>query len=479
MTGYESASGEVGLKAFVARADELAGGVRRAVQADGVPAGAGDEGRDLPRLTPGRGTFPSLPERARLADVTSATVVGASVAGLLTARVLCDLVDEVRCSSASVSRTHLAPVATCRRDVTCTSCSPPGSTCSRGGSPGSARSSRHRARSRSTARAPGCSRRGATARRATGAGPYSASPDRCSSRSYGGGSGVGERALENGVVVDRVDLTEGRVDGTSSRGTAPADLVVDCSGRSSRLAHQLELSGLLAPPVSRVQIDCAYASGFLPRSADDLEGSFLVWPPRRPSFRVGCGASGRGRAVDGDAGGRARRPARHVGGRGPGVRPQPPVASGGAAHRASQAAVVGGVVPLPVEPASALREAAELLRGTSPWATPRAASTRSTARAWPVRPSRPRRSVTTVESWGSAPTSCRDGSTARGDDHRRALGDRRGRRLPAPRHHGPEGTCHRPGQPLHPAAHPGDAHLRRSSRGRSTGWSTSSSRPPH
>jgi 2-polyprenyl-6-methoxyphenol hydroxylase-like FAD-dependent oxidoreductase len=73
------------------------------------------------------------------------------------------------------------------------------------------------------------------------------------------------------------------VDGAVRR----ADLVVDCSGRSSRIARQLETAGLLAPPVSRVRIDCAYSSGFLPRSEDDFEGSFLVCGTSPPtSFRA-------------------------------------------------------------------------------------------------------------------------------------------------------------------------------------------------
>jgi 2-polyprenyl-6-methoxyphenol hydroxylase-like FAD-dependent oxidoreductase len=68
-----------------------------------------------------------------------------------------------------------------------------------------------------------------------------------------------------------------------------ADLVVDCSGRASRIAHQLESSGLLTPPVTRVKIDCAYTSGFLPRSADDFEGTFLVCGTSPPtSFRGGA-----------------------------------------------------------------------------------------------------------------------------------------------------------------------------------------------
>ena len=96
--------------------------------------------------------------------------------------------------------------------------------------------------------------------------------------------------LEDGVLVDGVDVTDGRVTGVVVGDTVRrADLVVDCSGRSSRIVHQLESSGALAPPVSRVTIDCAYASALLARSADDFEGSFLVCatsPPR--SFRVGA-----------------------------------------------------------------------------------------------------------------------------------------------------------------------------------------------
>jgi 2-polyprenyl-6-methoxyphenol hydroxylase-like FAD-dependent oxidoreductase len=83
--------------------------------------------------------------------------------------------------------------------------------------------------------------------------------------------------LEDGVVVDRVAVSGDRVTGVIVEGTErSADLVVDCSGRSSRLAHQLDSSGLLAPAVSRVTIDCAYTSGFLPRAAGDLDGSFAV-----------------------------------------------------------------------------------------------------------------------------------------------------------------------------------------------------------
>jgi 2-polyprenyl-6-methoxyphenol hydroxylase-like FAD-dependent oxidoreductase len=96
--------------------------------------------------------------------------------------------------------------------------------------------------------------------------------------------------LQDGVVVERLEESERRVSGVVVDGVfTRADLVVDCSGRSSRIAHQLESSEVLAPPVTRVTIDCAYASGFLPRSADDFEGAFLVCGTSPPtSFRAGA-----------------------------------------------------------------------------------------------------------------------------------------------------------------------------------------------
>lgn len=101
---------------------------------------------------------------------------------------------------------------------------------------------------------------------------------------------LGNVTVEDGVLVDRVDLSGQRVSGVVVDGVErPADLVVDCSGRSSRLAHQLESSGVLTPPVTRVTIDCAYTSGFLPRAGDDLEGTFVVCGTSPPaSFRGGA-----------------------------------------------------------------------------------------------------------------------------------------------------------------------------------------------
>ena len=96
--------------------------------------------------------------------------------------------------------------------------------------------------------------------------------------------------LQDGVLVDRVDVSGGQVCGVVVVGASrAADLTVDCSGRSSRIAHQLQSSGMLAPPVTRVSIDCSYTSGFLQRSADEFEGTFLVSGTSPPtSFRVGA-----------------------------------------------------------------------------------------------------------------------------------------------------------------------------------------------
>ena len=51
--------------------------------------------------------------------------------------------------------------------------------------------------------------------------------------------------VEYGVIVERVALAGRRVRGVVAGRERPADLVVDCSGRSSRIAHDLE-----APHVS-------------------------------------------------------------------------------------------------------------------------------------------------------------------------------------------------------------------------------------
>jgi 2-polyprenyl-6-methoxyphenol hydroxylase-like FAD-dependent oxidoreductase len=101
--------------------------------------------------------------------------------------------------------------------------------------------------------------------------------------------GLANVSIEDGVQVDRVMVAGDTVIGVGLReGERRADLVVDASGRNSRIVQQLESSGMLAPPVSRVSIDCAYASRFLSRSAGDFEGSFIACATTPPtSYRGG------------------------------------------------------------------------------------------------------------------------------------------------------------------------------------------------
>jgi 2-polyprenyl-6-methoxyphenol hydroxylase-like FAD-dependent oxidoreductase len=92
--------------------------------------------------------------------------------------------------------------------------------------------------------------------------------------------------VEEGVTVNGVVQSGRRVSGVLVAGRErAADLVVDCSGRSSRIAHDLAASGVLDPPVSRVGIDVGYTSFFLRRSPDDFEGQFLVDIENPGTFR--------------------------------------------------------------------------------------------------------------------------------------------------------------------------------------------------
>ena len=95
-------------------------------------------------------------------------------------------------------------------------------------------------------------------------------------------------SLRTGVTVDEVVVREGAVTGVIVDGAEEhADLVVDASGRNSRIAHVLAERGVLVPPVSRVGIDIGYASRFLRRSAGDFEGSFALCQDRH-TLRAGA-----------------------------------------------------------------------------------------------------------------------------------------------------------------------------------------------
>lgn len=94
------------------------------------------------------------------------------------------------------------------------------------------------------------------------------------------------RALQNVTVVDGCDVLgllgdAQRVSGVrvlrradgSSEERLLADLVVDCSGRGSRLPTWLEAFGLPAPEEERVRVDITYVSFLVRRRAADLAGA--------------------------------------------------------------------------------------------------------------------------------------------------------------------------------------------------------------
>jgi len=69
--------------------------------------------------------------------------------------------------------------------------------------------------------------------------------------------------------------------------TLAADLVVDASGRGSRMPHWLEELGCGAPPESEVKVDVGYASRFYERTAAPRDWSALLCHPRHPDTRCG------------------------------------------------------------------------------------------------------------------------------------------------------------------------------------------------
>lgn len=66
-----------------------------------------------------------------------------------------------------------------------------------------------------------------------------------------------------------------------------ADLVVDASGRGSRMPHWLEGLGCGAPPESEVKVDVGYASRFYTRSDAPRDWTALLCHPRHPDTRCG------------------------------------------------------------------------------------------------------------------------------------------------------------------------------------------------
>jgi len=75
-----------------------------------------------------------------------------------------------------------------------------------------------------------------------------------------------------GVRADSARITGVRVDGVEHR----ADLVVACTGRNTHFLDQLAELGFPAPEVAAVRVDAAYASQLVRRGPDDLDGALAV-----------------------------------------------------------------------------------------------------------------------------------------------------------------------------------------------------------
>jgi 2-polyprenyl-6-methoxyphenol hydroxylase-like FAD-dependent oxidoreductase len=84
-------------------------------------------------------------------------------------------------------------------------------------------------------------------------------------------------AIADGVSVERPLVEDERVVGVLVDGVERrADLVVDCSGRNTRLLAQLEDEGFPYPEVSAIGIEMAYGTRMVPRHDHHLDGDLVV-----------------------------------------------------------------------------------------------------------------------------------------------------------------------------------------------------------
>ena len=101
----------------------------------------------------------------------------------------------------------------------------------------------------------------------------------------------GVRVLDGCRVTDyRVDDTGETVTGVETRGeretTLSADLTVDATGRASRTPSWLESQGYTPPEVAEVTVDLAYSTVTVDRDPDDKRA---FWAPASPPYTRGGG----------------------------------------------------------------------------------------------------------------------------------------------------------------------------------------------
>lgn len=103
--------------------------------------------------------------------------------------------------------------------------------------------------------------------------------------------------IDYATAPDGLVLADGRVTGVRVGGEAiDSDLVVDCSGRGSRLVPWLEAAGYPAPPVTEIDVDIGYLVLTLERNATDLDGATVMLvqnlPPELARFALALAIEG-------------------------------------------------------------------------------------------------------------------------------------------------------------------------------------------
>ncbi|WP_436936128.1 FAD-dependent oxidoreductase [Halovenus marina] len=94
---------------------------------------------------------------------------------------------------------------------------------------------------------------------------------------------VGYRTDERGTTV-----TGAEISGTDDNNTSmSADLIVDATGRTSRTPKWLETRGYESPEVAEVNVDLAYSTTTVERDPDDQRA---FWAPASPPYTRGGGA---------------------------------------------------------------------------------------------------------------------------------------------------------------------------------------------
>jgi len=89
--------------------------------------------------------------------------------------------------------------------------------------------------------------------------------------------------VRSGVGVGSLVVSGPRITGVVVDGDAVgSDLVVDCTGRNSRFLDQLASAAFDAPAISAVKIDMSYATRILRRRDGDLDATFGIIAPTPP-----------------------------------------------------------------------------------------------------------------------------------------------------------------------------------------------------